>query len=138
MRREGYRWQSRPWRPSEVQARILDGVVQGKTNSQIAAEVGMTVDGVKWHITRALSELGLEDRHSLARWWQSPSARGARMSLDTGPGAHERGRLVALGPCAPAWGDKRALPDAWAPPGPKLLSMHMIPAGSGRDVAAGL
>jgi hypothetical protein len=116
-----------------VQARILDGVAQGKTNSQIAAEAGMSVDGVKWHISRALSELGLEDRHSLARWWQSPSARSVGMSLDTGPLVRERGTLVALDAAAPAWlrGEEGALPDAWAPPGRLLLSMEMNLAGAG-------
>jgi len=75
MTREGYRWQSTPWRPSDTQARILDGVAQGKTNPQIAAELGMTLDGVKWHISRALSETSLDDRQSLARWWQGGPLR---------------------------------------------------------------
>ncbi len=70
--REGYHWQSRPWQPSEVQERILEGVARGLTNAEIAAEVGISPDGVKWHVSRALAETGLDDRHSLAIRWQSP------------------------------------------------------------------
>jgi DNA-binding CsgD family transcriptional regulator len=72
--REGYRWQSRPWSPSDTQARVLDGVARGLTNAQIAAEVGISLDGVKWHISRALAETGLQGRADLALWWQSPRA----------------------------------------------------------------
>jgi DNA-binding CsgD family transcriptional regulator len=88
MGREGYRWESRPWRPSDVQERILDGVAQGQTNAQIAAEVGMTLDGVKWHISQALSATGLSDRQSLARWWQGGPLR---MSLVQGTTSREQG-----------------------------------------------
>lgn len=101
---EGYRWQSRPWNPSDVQRRILDGVAHGKTNAQIAGEVGMTLDGVKWHISRALAETGLSDRVSLGRWWQGGPLRMSlapaigealaadSASLDFGPSM----RLMAL------------------------------------------
>lgn len=75
MTREGYRWQSRSWRPSDSQARVLDGLARGLTNAEIAAEVGLTLDGVKWHVSRALSETGLSDRQSLARWWQGGPLR---------------------------------------------------------------
>jgi DNA-binding CsgD family transcriptional regulator len=87
-RREGYRWSPRIWQPSDVQARILDAVSRGRTNAEIARELGMTVDGVKWHVSRALSETGLSDRQSLARWWQGGPLR---MSLIEG-NAHEAPR----------------------------------------------
>jgi DNA-binding CsgD family transcriptional regulator len=98
MRREGYRWESRPWRPSDVQERILDGVSRGKTNPQIAAEVGMTLDGVKWHISRALAETGLSDRQSLARWWQGGPLR---MTLAEGTRSQEQGTRARYAPVRP-------------------------------------
>jgi DNA-binding CsgD family transcriptional regulator len=70
--REGYHWQSRPWQPSELQERVLEGVARGLTNAEIAAEVGISPDGVKWHVSRVLAETGLEGRSNLALWWQSP------------------------------------------------------------------
>jgi DNA-binding CsgD family transcriptional regulator len=100
MTREGYRWQSRPWRPSDIQARILDGVARGRTNAEIAAEIGMTLDGVKWHVSRALSETGLSDRQSLARWWQggplrmSLTGRNEQRAKSNEPRAH--GSFVSL------------------------------------------
>ena len=99
MTREGYRWQSRPWRPSDVQARILDGVAGGRTNAEIAAELGMTLDGVKWHVSRALSETGLSDRQSLARWWQGgPLRMTITGSNEHGARSNDEGqaRLVTL------------------------------------------
>jgi DNA-binding CsgD family transcriptional regulator len=90
--REGYRWQSRPWSPSEMQARILDGVTRGLTNAQIAAEVGISPDGVKWHISRALSETGLDGRSDLALWWQSPKS-DIDFRLDARPPGTRAGRL---------------------------------------------
>lgn len=68
--REGYRWDPSRWRPSEQQERVLDALAAGKTNPEIAADLGITVDGVKWHVRELLTKTGLGDRHDLARWWR--------------------------------------------------------------------
>jgi catechol 2,3-dioxygenase-like lactoylglutathione lyase family enzyme len=38
------------------------------TNSRIAAQLGVSVDAVKFHIANALSKLGLNDKRALRRW----------------------------------------------------------------------
>ncbi len=69
MTKEGYRW-ARPARvPSERQKAILEALVRGKSNAEIGEELGISSDGVKWHVSELLSETGLSDRQSLARWW---------------------------------------------------------------------
>jgi DNA-binding CsgD family transcriptional regulator len=67
--REGYHW-FRGWtRPSEAQRRVLDELVLGGTTSEIATRLGISEDGVKWHLSQLRDELGLEDRRALAEWW---------------------------------------------------------------------
>jgi hypothetical protein len=97
--REGYHWAPRTWAPSQIQARILDGVARGLTNAEIAAETGISPDGVKWHVSRALAETGLEGRRALAVWWQSPRP-DIRMSLRAAAGPvtleYRRPRVAVL------------------------------------------
>jgi DNA-binding CsgD family transcriptional regulator len=69
-RREGYRRIRGTWRPSAAQRRVLDGVAAGRTNAEIAAELGLSTETVKWHVAQLLAESGCEDRETLAAWWQ--------------------------------------------------------------------
>ncbi|MEX0781533.1 MAG: helix-turn-helix transcriptional regulator [Dehalococcoidia bacterium] len=52
--------------PSEWQ--VLEGVRAGRTNQEIASQLGVTFHTVKFHISNMLSKLHLEDRQQLARW----------------------------------------------------------------------
>lgn len=52
--------------PSEQ--RVLELIRQGKTNSEIAYELSISIPGVKWHVSNMLGKLGLADRHELAAW----------------------------------------------------------------------
>ncbi len=52
------------------QRQILDGLAAGRSNSVIAAELGITMDGVKWHVSELLGESGLSSRRELADWWR--------------------------------------------------------------------
>src|SRR5512141_2639093 len=52
------------------QRQILDGIAAGRSNSVIAAELGITMDGVKWHVSELLGESGLSSRRELAEWWR--------------------------------------------------------------------
>jgi DNA-binding CsgD family transcriptional regulator len=114
--REGYHWAPKQWAPSEMQARVLDGVARGLTNAEIAAEVGISADGVKWHVSRALAETGIEDRRALALWWQSRP--DVRMSLRTAlgpvtleyrrPNATASAVLLAVGPLCRLAGSSRS------------------------------
>lgn len=67
--REGYRRWRGSWSPNGRQRRILELILAGKTNDEIAAEVQISVAGVKWHVHQMLAETGLSDRQELARWW---------------------------------------------------------------------
>ena len=61
---------------------MLDLLVEGKTNAEIAVRLGITPDGAKWHISELLSETGTPDRQKLADWWrQRRSSRGQWLLL---------------------------------------------------------
>jgi len=66
--REGYHW-NRVWRPSPRQRQVLDLLVEGKTNAELAEALGISPAGVRWQISELLGETGLEDRQALGRWW---------------------------------------------------------------------
>ncbi len=73
--REGYHW-FRGWRkPTAAQRRVLDELVAGGTNAQIAARIGISEDGVKWHLGELRDETGLADRRELAQWWEEERNR---------------------------------------------------------------
>jgi DNA-binding CsgD family transcriptional regulator len=75
--REGYHW-FRGWRkPTAAQRRVLDELVAGGTNAQIAARLGISEDGVKWHLSELRDETGLGDRRELAAWWEEERKRPA-------------------------------------------------------------
>ena len=58
--------------PSEW--RVLELIRQGKTNSEIAYELAISVPGVKYHITNMLGKLQVEDRTGLAGWMPEADA----------------------------------------------------------------
>jgi DNA-binding CsgD family transcriptional regulator len=65
---------------------IVRSVARGKTNKEIAAELGISEQGVKVHISRLLERYGAENRVelvSLARAWPGEDERGyAELSGD--------------------------------------------------------
>lgn len=68
----------RPGRPphpgplTPAESRVLDGVRRGLTNGQIADELGIATDTVKYHVANMLSKLYLDDRRGLAAWEPEP------------------------------------------------------------------
>jgi DNA-binding CsgD family transcriptional regulator len=66
--------------------RVLEHLREGITNAEIAVRLGITPDGVKYHVSNMLAKLGLPDRTALAAW----QPRAARLEI---PG---RGVLRAL------------------------------------------
>jgi DNA-binding CsgD family transcriptional regulator len=73
--REGYHW-FRGWRkPSAAQRRVLDELVAGGTNAEIAQRLGISEDGVKWHLSELRQELEIDDRRQLAEWWRARRER---------------------------------------------------------------
>lgn len=57
------------------QQEVLEHVRQGKTNQEIASEMGISPDGVKWHVSEILQRTGARRRREAAEWSERPSAR---------------------------------------------------------------
>ena len=47
---------------------VLGLIREGLSNEDIAQRLGISISGVKFHVTEILSKLGLENRHEAARW----------------------------------------------------------------------
>ncbi len=47
---------------------VLGAIRDGLSNEQIAQQLNIGLDGVKYHVTEILTKLGLENRHDAARW----------------------------------------------------------------------
>lgn len=69
--------------------RVVDGVRHGLTNPQIAKRLGFSLNAVKFHISNALSKLGMSSRKDLRLWSgiaEDSAAKGrASMSNNTAP-----------------------------------------------------
>jgi hypothetical protein len=62
---------------------VLDELVSGGTTSEIATRLGISEDGVKWHLSQLRDELGLGDRRALAEWWLEKRRQNAKLPLLT-------------------------------------------------------
>ena len=62
--------------PSEW--RTVHAVQHGVSNVEIARRRGVSVDAVKYHVSNALSKLGLKDRRELRAWFRAP--RGSALA----------------------------------------------------------
>ncbi len=52
------------------QEQILRMVARGHTNTEIAEELGISLNGVKWHIRELFAKYGVDTREELAEAWQ--------------------------------------------------------------------
>jgi DNA-binding CsgD family transcriptional regulator len=52
------------------QREVLGLIAAGKTNGEIAAALGMTLDGAKWNVSEILSKLGVASREEAAAYWR--------------------------------------------------------------------
>ncbi|MCC7364027.1 MAG: helix-turn-helix transcriptional regulator [Dehalococcoidia bacterium] len=87
---------------SPRQREVLDLLARGRTNPEIAGELGISLDGAKWHVSEVMSILGVSSREEAARWWrerQRPTARLARLfvALRAGPVLAGIAAVVAAG-----------------------------------------
>ena len=48
--------------------RVLEHLREGRTNAEIAVRLGISPDGVKFHVSNMLAKLNLPDRQALAKW----------------------------------------------------------------------
>lgn len=49
--------------------RVMHGLQHGATNRAIAASLGISADGVKYHVANILAKLDLPDRQALKSWF---------------------------------------------------------------------
>ncbi len=64
---------------NERQRRVLDLLAKGATNPEIAAALGITLDGAKWHVSDILSRLGVDAREEAAEYWRARNGLGSRL-----------------------------------------------------------
>jgi len=65
------------WTPRQKQ--VLDLLVRGQTNSQIAAALGISLDGAKWHVSEIITRLGVDSREEAADYWRTQNGIPARL-----------------------------------------------------------
>ena len=70
------------------QWQVLRLIREGMSNEQIALRLGISTDGVKFHVSEILGKLGVSNRNEAARWLrEGEHAAGPTASL-----ASRRGR----------------------------------------------
>ena len=70
---------------------VLEHVGEGRTNEQIARQLGISADGVKFHVSEIITKLGVRSRGEAATWHRE--RRGAPMAtLRLGRPARQRRR----------------------------------------------
>lgn len=63
------------------QREVLDLIVRGRTNGEIAEHLGITLDGAKWHVSEILARLGVTSREEAAEWYRAQGRRFPRPVL---------------------------------------------------------
>jgi DNA-binding CsgD family transcriptional regulator len=66
------------WTPR--QREVLDLLVRGYTNGQVAQALGISLDGAKWHVTEILTKLGVRSREDAAEYWRREQGIASRLS----------------------------------------------------------
>lgn len=56
---------------SERQYEVLGLLTHGMTNARIAGELGISLDGAKWHVSELLGALRVDTRQEAARWYRT-------------------------------------------------------------------
>lgn len=56
------------WTPRQKE--VLELIARGRTNTQIAEELGISLDGAKWHVSEILSKLQAESRAEAGDYWR--------------------------------------------------------------------
>lgn len=55
---------------TDRQREVLALIVAGRTNGEIADELGLTLDGAKWHVREIFARLDVSSREEAAAWWR--------------------------------------------------------------------
>jgi DNA-binding CsgD family transcriptional regulator len=90
------RHRARIARLAPQQRRALELAAAGKTNAQIAAELGISLDGAKWHFREIFAKLGVESREEAISFWRTREGRARGIqSLGTAIGVFASARAAA-------------------------------------------
>lgn len=95
-----------PYPPDELlnwskrQEEVLRLIARGKTNPQIADELGLSLEGAKHHVREIMSKLDVHNREAAAEYWRW--RQGLRRRLRRALGAIPSLALVRFGAGAPA------------------------------------
>lgn len=63
---------------SERQREVLDLIARGRTNPEIARELGISLDGVKYHVREILGRLDVTSREEAAALWRRSDSLASR------------------------------------------------------------
>lgn len=69
------------------QREVLALIAKGHTNAQIAEQLGVSLDGAKWHVREILARLDVETREEAAAWWTREHTPWRRVARGLGFGA---------------------------------------------------
>jgi DNA-binding CsgD family transcriptional regulator/heat shock protein HslJ len=86
------------WTPRQRQ--VLDLITRGRSNQEIADELGVSLDGAKWHMREILSKLGVATREEAAEYWRRYNGWPARLRRI--PATFPLIRWLGWGACAAA------------------------------------
>lgn len=64
---------------SPRQEEVLRYVANGLTNAEIADRLGISLDGVKWHLREIFARLGVDSREQAVAAWRAERGFGARL-----------------------------------------------------------
>ena len=76
------------WSPRQKE--VLDLLAKGRTNREIAEELGISLDGAKWHVSEVITKLDVDTREEAAEWWRQQKGLRARMRVLTGQACARR------------------------------------------------
>ncbi len=143
---------------TDRQRHVLDLIARGQTNAEIAADLGITLDGAKWNVSEILTKLGLSSREEAAEYWRwrrqpAPRTRRALRAMVGLPVVLKAASVLVLflglAAAAVVFGphEVRVTFDSWTPvPGPdddpweaphRPLALPSIPAGGACPASPG-
>lgn len=66
------------------QREVLDLIARGRTNAEIAGDLGVTLDGAKYHVREILAKLDMVSREEAASYWRNYSRPSAKLGRALG------------------------------------------------------
>ena len=66
--KEGRHYRVEEW--TRRQRQVFDLLVKNRTNREIAEELGVSLDGAKWHVSEIITKLGVDSREEAADYWR--------------------------------------------------------------------